>query len=269
MHHILGHRSVDLTRQLDEPGILAVFPRLPGQIKWVDGNAVSPQSGPRIKGHETKGLGLGRFNHLPDVDPHRAVYHLQLVDQGYVHTAKDVLHELGRLRGPARRHRHDRFDGPAIQRAGTLQAGRSQTAHHLGDVRHPALRIARVLTLRRECQMKLFARLQARAGLQHLTQVRIRGTRIRRRLQYHQAATLQIRGNRPTRVQDKRNVRLPILAQRCRHTNDHRLHLPHLGKIRTGGKTTGRNLLGHGLCRNVMNVAASAVQRLHLHRIDV
>ena len=50
-----------------------------------------------IKGHESKRFCFSGFNNLPDVDPHRRVDELQLIDQGDVHTAKDVFQKLGRF----------------------------------------------------------------------------------------------------------------------------------------------------------------------------
>ena len=36
-------------------------------------------------------FGLCGINNFPNVDPHRGIYQLQLIDQRDIHTAKDVL----------------------------------------------------------------------------------------------------------------------------------------------------------------------------------
>src|SRR5260370_24940858 len=92
-----GHGSVDLTGQLDEACMTIKFPCLPGQVERVDRNAVPAQAGPGIERHETKRLSLCCFNNLPDVDSHRSIDELQLVYQGNVHAAEDILQELGRF----------------------------------------------------------------------------------------------------------------------------------------------------------------------------
>ena len=57
-----------------------------------------PRPGPGIERHEAERLGLGRVDHLPDVDAHGVVDHLQFVDERDVDGAEDVLGELDRLR---------------------------------------------------------------------------------------------------------------------------------------------------------------------------
>ena len=51
-----------------------------------------------IESLKAKGLGLCRFDHLEQVDIHPLAKLLQLIDQGDVHAAVDVLKQLGHLR---------------------------------------------------------------------------------------------------------------------------------------------------------------------------
>src|SRR6516225_1524116 len=92
-----GHAGVDLARELDEARGDAVFPRLPGEIEGVDGDAMPAEPGAGIEGHEAEGLGLGRFDDFPDIDSHGGIDELQFIDEGDVDGAEDVLAELHRL----------------------------------------------------------------------------------------------------------------------------------------------------------------------------
>ena len=66
-----------------------------------------PRPGPGIERLEAERLGLGRLDHLPDVDPHPVVEHLQLVDQGDVDGAVGVLEDLAGLGHLGAGDRHD------------------------------------------------------------------------------------------------------------------------------------------------------------------
>src|SRR5439155_15546775 len=81
---ILRHRDVDLAGQLDETRVQVIFSGNPGQIKWIDGYAVSAQSRPGIEGLETERFRLGRPDHFPDVDPHGIEDNFELVHESNV-----------------------------------------------------------------------------------------------------------------------------------------------------------------------------------------
>ena len=65
MEDVFGHGRVDLAGQLDESRALSILPRLPGQVKRIDGNAVSTQARTGIECHVAEWLGLGGVNDLP------------------------------------------------------------------------------------------------------------------------------------------------------------------------------------------------------------
>src|SRR5579875_1726428 len=101
------HRGVDLSRQLNETRGKLVLARLPGKIKRVYGYAVPSQARPRIKGGESKRLGLSRADDLPDVQAHALAEQLQFVHQSDIDAPIDVFEQLGHLRC-ARRTDQDR-----------------------------------------------------------------------------------------------------------------------------------------------------------------
>src|SRR5581483_11680262 len=68
LDHAARHRRVDLAGQLDEAGGDVVFARLPGQVERVDRDAVAAEPRARVERHVAEGFGLGRLDHLPDVD---------------------------------------------------------------------------------------------------------------------------------------------------------------------------------------------------------
>ena len=93
-NNVIRHRGVDLSRQFDEAGIELILPRLPCQVKGIDGDAVAAQPRAGIEGLEAEGFGLGGFDNLPDVDVHPVEEHLEFVDHRDVDGAIDVLQEL-------------------------------------------------------------------------------------------------------------------------------------------------------------------------------
>ena len=127
------HRRVDLAGQLDKAGRDVEFARLPGQVERIDRDAVAAEPGPGIERHKAERLGLGRVDHLPDVDAHRLEHDLQLVDERDVDRAEDVLGELDRLGGLERRDRHGARDDCVVERAARRSAVRPVAADHLRD----------------------------------------------------------------------------------------------------------------------------------------
>ena len=95
-----GLGLVDLAGELDELGVEVVLAGLEGEVEGVDRQAVPAHPGPGLEAHEPERLGRGGVDHLPDVDAEPLAELRQLVDEGDVDRAEDVLEqlrELGRL----------------------------------------------------------------------------------------------------------------------------------------------------------------------------
>ena len=202
-----GHRRVDLAGQLDEPRRQAVLAGHPGQIERVDRDAVPAQAGAGIEGLEAERLGLGRLDHLPDVDPHLRVEHLQFIDQGDVDGAVGVLEDLAGLGDLRAGDGHDPDDDLAVEGDGQLQAGRLEAADDLGDGRGRELGVARVLALGAEGQEEVDARFQPAGGEERQDDVAGRA-RIGRALEDDELAGPQPRGDGLGRVDDVGEVGL-------------------------------------------------------------
>src|SRR5206468_2767139 len=112
----------DLPGQLDEARVDTLLPRRPGQVEGIDGDAVSPEARPGVKGLKAERLGLRRGDYLPDVDAHRVEDDFQLVDQGDVDRPIGVLEDLARLRHARAGDGHDAVDNRLVQGDGEVTA---------------------------------------------------------------------------------------------------------------------------------------------------
>src|SRR5437879_4884127 len=122
MHHVFGHSCVYLTRKFDEARVLAILPRFPCEVEWIDWNTVAAKTRPGIERHKPKWLRLGRFNDFPDIDAHGAVNELQFVDQRDIHTPENILQQLRSFGDARRRDWYKCVDRLAIKRHGTIEA---------------------------------------------------------------------------------------------------------------------------------------------------
>ena len=70
-------------------------------------------------------------------------------------------------------------------------------------------------------------------------------------------------------VEDVGNVRLPILVQGRRNTDNDRVHFPDTTEIRGRRERARPHRLGHGFGGNVLDVTLALVKRVHFGRIDI
>src|SRR5262249_18614463 len=133
MHNMLGHSCIDLAGQFNETCMLTVFTSLPCEIKWIDWNTMSAQSGTRIKWHEPKRLGLGCFDYFPDVNPHGGINPLELINQGNIDASENILEKLCSFTHATRRDRHKRIDRFSVKRFRAVEAGWSISSYYFGN----------------------------------------------------------------------------------------------------------------------------------------
>ena len=95
---------------------------------------MSAKPGPGIKRLESEGLGLGGIDHFKQINVHAHAELLELVDEGNVDAAVDVLEQLGHLRGGGRGDGHGAVEDGAVN--GRRQITRDGTAStdHFGDI---------------------------------------------------------------------------------------------------------------------------------------
>ena len=120
--------------KLDESRLESALLRFPREIKRVDRDAVAPETGARVEGHEPERLRLGRVHHFPDVDAQRLAHQRELVDESDVDRPERVLEELHHLGDAWRADRNDRLDRSLIERLGQAGTGRGHAADDFRDV---------------------------------------------------------------------------------------------------------------------------------------
>ena len=135
------------------------FARFPRQVERVERDAVPAPARPGVEAHEAERLGRGRVEHLPDVDAHALVDHLELVHERDVHRAEHVLGDLGRFGRRGARDPHDlarslarRAPRPASPASG------SQPPTTFGIVVVVKLEVARIFALGGEREEEVAAR---------------------------------------------------------------------------------------------------------------
>src|SRR4051794_33570869 len=113
----------------------SVLPRFPGQVKRIDRNTVAAQARSWVESHETKWLCFGCRNHLPNIDSHRVVNNLQLVNERYINATENVFEKFGRFGHSTRFYRDELFDGDPVDLERFCQASGSQAPHNFGNGR--------------------------------------------------------------------------------------------------------------------------------------
>ena len=147
---MIRHVGVDFTGQFDKTSLKVVFLGLPGKVKGINGNAVSAQSGSRIKGLKAERFGGGSADDLPDIYAHAQAEHLELVHQRDIHAAIDVLQQLGHLCGGGRRNLDCAIEDCFVEECGQFTGILFQPTHDLGDITPGHALIAGIFTLRRK-----------------------------------------------------------------------------------------------------------------------
>src|SRR5262245_40119787 len=124
MDHVGGHRGVDFAGKLDEASVLAILARLPGQIEWVDRDAMSAKPRAGVERHKPERLRAGGVDDFPHINTHGGVNDFEFVYEGDVDAAEGVFEQLGGFGDATGGDGHDGLDRFGVKVDGLLQAGR-------------------------------------------------------------------------------------------------------------------------------------------------
>ncbi len=181
-----------------------------------------PTPGPGRELHEPERLGRRRVDDLPDVQAHPLAQERQVVDERDVDVAEDVLEQLRQLRRVGRGHRDDLLVDVAQEGRGALGAGLGRRADEPRHALAGTGRVARVDPLRREGEIEVRARLQARL-LEDLAERAGRRAREGRGLEDDQLAGPQVAADRLGGGQDRGEIGVLRRGDRRRDAHEDRV----------------------------------------------
>ena len=193
------HREVDVAGQLDEAVDEVELAGPPGEVVRVDRDAMAADAGPGREPHEPERLRGRRVDDLPDVEAHPLAEQGELVDEGDVDVAEDVLEELRELGGVRRGQLDDVVVDAAQERRGATRRGLARRADEARHALRGAGRIAGVDALRGEREVEVAAGDEPRP-LELLAERPGRRARERRRLEDDELAGPEVLADQRRRV---------------------------------------------------------------------
>jgi hypothetical protein len=204
---------------------------------------------------EPKRLCGGRFNHLPNVDAHSQAEKFQFVDQGDVYAAIDIFKKLGHFRYLRGRYRNSPVEDGSVESAGQFCCHRTEAADDLRNIASGDRVVAGIFAFggERDEEGLVFV-LATRFGfkaervvvLQNLYHYFFGCSRISGAFKNNELIWLQVRRQRLQRGGDIRHIRLAMLIERSRNTNDDGVHPSELGVISGGLETAAAGGLNVG-----------------------
>ena len=145
------HRQVDVACRLDESVDEVELTRPPSEVVRIDRDAMAADAGPRREPHETKRLRARGVEDLPNIETHPLAKQRELIHQGDVDVAKDVLVKLGQFSRVRRREPNDSIGDPLEESSCPLARLGRKAPDEPRNGRGKTLRVSRVDPLRREC----------------------------------------------------------------------------------------------------------------------
>ena len=122
----------------------------------IERDAMAANSGARIKRHEAERLGRRRTDYFPGVDAESITELGHLVRHADVYCSKRVFPKLRRLGNASRRNLMNLIDDLVVKERRNLGRIMATAADNLRDVVRLILRIARIDSLGRKCEQKIF-----------------------------------------------------------------------------------------------------------------
>ena len=92
-----------------------------------------PKPGTRIERREAKRLGFRSFDHFPNIDTHRVIDHLKLVNECDIDCAKNVLGEFHCLSSFSRRNSDNAVHNRTIKRTNQFSRVYIISAYDFGN----------------------------------------------------------------------------------------------------------------------------------------
>ena len=219
------HRLVDLAGELDELGVEAVLPRLPGEVEGVDRDAVATEAGAGLERHEPERLRRGCVDDLPDVDVHPVAELRELVDERDVDGAEDVLEQLRQLGRLGRRHRVHLVDRRGVEGDG---CGGRVVVDPADDLRHGLRRpvlAPGIDPLGREREVEVLSGGEPAPLLEDRLHLLGRRSRIGRRLEHDEMAASQACRDLLGGGEEDPRVRLALARERRRKRDEDRVRI--------------------------------------------
>src|SRR5207302_4334137 len=188
-------------------------PRLPAQVEGVDRDAVAAEARPGAEAHVAERLRCGGIDDLPDVDSHPVAEDCELVDEGDVDRAEDVLEQLRQLGRLGARELVHGVERLAIEGRGAGGALGSDPSEHLRRrLRRPVL-AARVDPFRRHREEEAFARAKPTPFLEDRLEELAGRARPGRRLEHDELTLAERLRQAPCRALNDREVGLALSRQ--------------------------------------------------------
>ena len=258
--HRVRHRGVDVSGELDEPGLESLLLGFPRKIERVDRDAVAAQPGARVEGHEAERLGFRGVDDFPDVDAERVAHQRDLVDEPDVDRAERVLEQLHHLGDTRRADGDDRVDRRPVERGSQRAADGRGPADDLWHIASIERAVARVDPLGRKGKEEIDPCLEPALFEERLHDL-LRGARIGRRFEHDEQSWMQVRRDRFDCRDDIGQVGILRLAERRRHADVDRVEARNDREVRGRRQPAGGSQLGHRRRRDVGNVRRAAADR--------
>ena len=266
---VLGHAVVDHHRGLDHRGVEAVFAGFPAQVIGIERDAVAAQARAGIEGREAERLGLGRFDDLPEVDPHLVAEDCELVDQADVDVAVGVLQDLGHLRhggggGPEYFPLQDGFVHGRDHFGGVC----TEAADHLGGVLGLVDQVAGIDPLGAEAEVKVLAALQA-GGLEDGLDQLFGGSGVGGGLEDDHHPAVQVPGDRAGRGLDIADVRLLVGVEGRGDADGDEIHLLDKAEIGRGGEAALLHQAGEVGVHDILDIVFAGIDQIDFLFLDI
>jgi len=269
LDHVVGHGGVDFAGELDEARVDAVLARLPREVERVDRDAVAAEAGPRVERHEAERLRFGGIHDLENVDAHLVEDDLQLVHEGDVHGAEDVLQQLDGLGRARVRDGHRLHDDARVKGIGHGERIAAFGADDLWDGGGAEVGVAGILALGAIGNEKVDTGGESAQLLSQRLDELFGGAGVGGGLEDDELPFAQMRPDGAHGILDVRHVGLAVLVERGGHAEKEDVGLGDAGEVGGGVAAVGGGEAAHHVLAEVLDVAGAVGEVLDFALVDV